>query len=477
MPRAFLAFLALSLTVAPLPAPPRAVHTFESLVPADAILVGRVVAIRVGDEVPSPRQPSRHPVREHVAEVEIRRYRTQQEQLQEQLADGRIVEIAYRSEILDPKAAQVNPPYYPRIAEGEVRIFAVRRLESGALTLWLESGEDSVPPAHGLLLSDVPAVTALEFLEREIAAALASGDAAVALEMARHAGLAVWSPSRPHEVRPQLTGFLARMLGDDLARTREAAAAMLASQGIPRPSVADLLAGRGVEGRRLSPFHQLQRWTILQLPEQDRERLLIETLVENLPIYSWGATVTLREFARHPALDAPLAAAIAQRRRGVLYLLEALIREGRVDLAPAALDIVREHIGDPVGLAAEWPVAARLLWDHGSAGDFESFFALIPQTQQNDPELYRRLWSAAAHHQPAPPEPMLRFLAIFLADNRLFTGDARYSDLALSRLSVLSGDRFGLEENKWPGEIRIADRDAAIQRAARWLAQQLEQAP
>ncbi len=409
--------------------------------------------------------------------VEPLRFRAEDHSFHDQLAGAHTLEIAYRGEDPPGQGGVFSGPLWPEIRVDDVRIFALRYREDGTLGLWFESGQGAVPPAHSSLAKELHAADAVEFLEREVANAFASGDAATVHAMGRYATLGLLHPRHPDQMRPTLLTFLAELLGSDLARTRTAAAAMLASQGIPRASWPDFLAGRGVEGHAPSAILELQRWVVLRLPEGDRERLLIETLLGDLPVYSWGAAMTLAEFADHPALEAPLAAAIERQPGGILFVLATLIRNGRRDLAPSALDIVRELLDHPEVPLGRWRVAARLLWDHGDGEDLERFLLLVRRSRQHDADLYSTLWSAASDHESAPRLPMLRFLAIYLRDSRAMTTGARYSDLAAGRLAELSGDRFGLPENKWFGEISVAVRDAAIERASEWLAAELAGAP
>ena len=470
MVRGFLVLLILSL--APLFAVPIVNnHPLQALAEADVLVVGRVVRIDVGAEVFSPEdQEWQHPVFEHIAEVELLRFHAGEQELHRKLEGARFVRIAYRAEHPLGQGGVFSGPLWPQIRKQDVRVFALKRRADGTFRLWFDEGQGAVPPAYGELQLGTPAPDALAFLQREAANALASGDPAVSLAMARYLGNAL---THTYGGKPDPLLGLTR----HLPSTHEAAAALLASGSIPRASLAGLLEGRNRKDGARRPLYRLTAWILERLPEDRREPVLIETLLRRLPVYSWGAVGALREFGDHPALEAPLASAIAERRPCVLLLLEALIRDGRSDLIPDAMAIVRERLEGPIGPELDWQAGARLLWDHGSAQDFERLFAKVREAQQSDPALYRTLWNSSAYYDAAPRQPMLRFLSLYLADARNDDAGVRYSDIALGALSMLKGDRFGLDEQPRLVDIPIAERDAAIQRAAQWLAQQLEQAP
>ena len=98
--------------------------------------------------------------------------------------------------------------------------------------------------------------------------------------------------------------------------------------------------------------------------------------------------------------------------------------------------------------------------------------ALILRAKAQDPQLYRMLWSAAVYDEQASRARMLQLLAIFLYDDREAFSGLRFSEMAAHRLTVFSGDRFGLDPHLSLAEIPAAGRGEAVPRARAWLQNQ-----
>ena len=329
-------------------------HPLDALAEADALIVGRVTSVERGAEVlPPAGRTWQHPVFEHIAEVEILRFHAAGRELRERLEASRSAEVRYKAENPLDQGGVFGGPLWPAIRVGEMRVFGVRESAEG-FRLWFEEGLGALPPAQETLLRDLPAADGVAFLERELVNGLASSDPKAALEAARYAEAAFFFASHDsaENQRPALDQRLTEMLAGDLSRTRMAVAALLAAPGSPRPGLADLRAKRAPDGWILRTSHWLLIHALELLPEENADALIIQTLLDHLPALHWSTIVN--QFAHHPALDAPLAAATGQRKTGVLPLLEALIRKGRSDLTPAALTIVREQMAGPNLSPTDW---------------------------------------------------------------------------------------------------------------------------
>lgn len=448
-------------------------HPLDALAKADALIVGRVVSVEKGAEVFPPQGRTwRHPVYEHVAQVEVLRLHAVGRELREQLDARGLLRVGYRAENPLNQGGVFAGPLWPAIRVGEVCVFGVRHGPEG-FRLWFEEGLEAVPPALETLLHELPAADGVSFLERELVNGLASGDAAMAFKAARYADAAFFfaSLNSVENRRPALDRRLAEMLAGDSSRTRIAVAALVAAQGSARPSVAGLRDGRAPEGRILRTYQWLLIRALDLLPEENADSMIIETLLDNPAAFHWSTVVN--EYAHHPALDAPLAVAIEQRKPGILPLLEALVRAGRTDLTPNALTVLREQLASPDLRPGDWHCAGHLVLNHGSDEDFALFLGLVLRAQTQDLDLYKSLWNAGAYDEAAPRDRMLRFLAIFLYDNREAFGRVRYSEAAAHRLAAISGDRFGLDSNRSLAELPPADRDEAVRRARAWLQDQI----
>jgi hypothetical protein len=258
----FRILIALAACVFTLDAEPILTHRpLDSLAGADALIVGRVTSVEKGAEVFPPNDRTwQHRVFEHLAEVEILRFHAAGRELREQLEAQSRVRIAYRAENPLDQGGVFGGPLWPAIRVGEVRVFSVRNGQEG-FRPWFDEGMGAVPPAQDTLLLDPPVPDGVAFLERELVNGLASGDAATAFKAARYADAA--------------------FLGwHDAAKNRR-----------PAPERRRPAREAPANGMILTAFHWLLIHALELLPEENADSLIIQTLLDDLTAFHWGAVV------------------------------------------------------------------------------------------------------------------------------------------------------------------------------------------
>jgi hypothetical protein len=211
---------------------------------APVLVVGRVIDVKKIERVPAASLAWKAETLSMTAEFQVLRSYTASG---EPFAADRIQLhfLAY-----GPSVTQFTngyPPPLPQIEAGRVLILPLKdnkHPESEFWQLMADSGVDVAIPARAEMTDSAPAsTTARAFLDREIGNALSLG---TSREVSAAAGyLAQQSESLTAELMP----LLEPAIGEDRECWAEVAANLMAAQGIPRPSVADLLATKsGKEG-------------------------------------------------------------------------------------------------------------------------------------------------------------------------------------------------------------------------------------
>ena len=233
---------------------------------------------------------------------------------------------------------------------------------------------------------------------------------------------------------PQLMQLLQSSLGNDDDRWALIAASLLSATGVPGPAVAEFrtlsIAVAGTQNT----------WSILALvlqhlgeSSQAKNRLIHQTLLVS-DINSWGAAVTLREFAQDPLLVRELTAMLKEERPGSLFVAHEMIAAGQKSLATPAITLSLHYIKTPTTEWTELQPACSALRDFGSDEQFGQLVAEIKNTQYLNTPRYDALWRATIW--PESPRAAT-ILKILLHDDRMYQG-MRYKDLAHNELERLA---------------------------------------
>jgi hypothetical protein len=356
------------------------------------------------------------------------------------------------------------PPPLPNFEPGQVLILPLQENQSPALEAWrltADSGADLAVPARAEIAdSGPPPPNARVLIVREIANALSRGTPREVTAISHYLS------GQREDLTGEIMTLLEPAIGQDRQRWAEVATNLLASQGIPRPSVADLLSSKAQPKDwpgRGSLF--LAGATLRKLnasPETDT--LLIETWIGEAPLNAWGSANSLIQYASNPVTTETLREALQNDLSGSSYIAWTLVRNGDRAVLPQALARALAVVDRPAGDDfTDLQGAAALLRDYGSDHDLEQLAGLVRKYQIRDEKFYRVLWQYATE-DGNPREA--RVLAVVLRDRRPVSSELRYCDFAVGVLEKAVSQNFSA------GAETIKERDDAVSRAVAWLKSQ-----
>lgn len=429
----------------------------KETVAAPVLVVGRVIDVKKIERVPDGTLAWKAETLSMTAEFQVlRSYTASGEPF---TADRIQVHfLAY-----GPSVKQFNgsdPPPLPQLESGHVLILPLKENKSPASELWqlmADSGVDVAIPARAEMTDSAPApMTARGFLDREIASALSLGTSRDVTAVAGY--LAQQSDDLTSELMP----LLEPAIGDDRERWAEIAANLMAAQGTPRPSVADLLAGK-VErkawpGRESFFLAQAALQKLKASPETDA--LLIRTWIEEAPLHAWGSANSLLEYGDNSITTETLRQALRDDLEGSSYIAWTLARNAHQATLRDALARALRVADRPASDYNDLQGAAALLRDSGSDQELRQLAGLVRKYQTQDENFYNLLWQDATM-DGNPREA--RVLSVVLRDRRIAFGEIRYCDLAVAELEKAAGQHFG------SGGATLKERDTAVSAALAWL--------
>jgi hypothetical protein len=356
-----------------------------------------------------------------------------------------------------------SPPPLTNIEPGQVLILPLRENKNPASELWqliADSGTDLTIIARAEIAdSGSPPATARAFLDREIANALSLGTPQEISAVAKYLA------GQNEELTGELMAMLEPAIGADRQRWAEVGTSLLASQGIPRPSVADLLLGKATpkdwSDRQSLYLAQAALRKLKASPETDT--LLIETLIADAPWHAWGSAGALVEFGGNPVTTETLWQALRNDLAGSSYIAFVLVRSGNRAILPEALARALKVADRPDGDFTDLQGAVALLRDFGSDQDLKQLAGLVRRYQTLNKKFYSVLWQYAAE---AGNPREARVLAVVLRDRRIAFDETRYCDFAVGVLEKAVSRDFS------SGAKTMNERDEAVSRALAWLASQ-----
>ena len=329
----------------------------------------------------------------------------------------------------------MNGPDVPNLSRGVTLVLPLKinpKPSSGAWRLIADEGGALVIPAipRKPPFSQSPR-NGREFLLYEIASVLISGTRTEVFAEVSYV-------SGQKTIASELTQLLEPKLGADEDRWALIAASLLSSMGVPRATITELRSGKDtVAGDFSGSFITalLQR-----LGESARAReLLIHGLLINSDIAAWGAGITLREFAQDPSLIRELRAMLQLRRAGSLSVARDILSAGQKEIFGDATSLALHYISTPGTSPSELQPACWVIRDFGTDEQFSRFISEIRKSQYRDRHHYDELWRNTIWSDSKRERAVLEIL---LADQRIFTGNQRYSDIARYELArIQTGKR------------------------------------
>jgi hypothetical protein len=429
---------------------------------APVLVVGRILDVRKGEPVPEGTLPWKAETLAMTAEIQVLRSYSGSG---EPLAVDRIQVhyLAYGPSVT--AFANGYPPPLPQFKRGVIRILPLQENKNPISEPWqlmADSGRNLIVPARAEIPeSETKPAGARAFLDREIANALSMGTPAEVSAIAGYFGASFPDADLSLELMP----LLEAAIGDDRGRWAEVAANLLAAQGIPRPSVAELLAAKAdPKSSPGGPRFFFARATLQKLgasPQTDS--LLIDRWIAEAPLNAWGSATSLVEFGDNPETTELLRKGLRDDVAGSSYIAWTLVRNGHQATLPEALTRALSVVDRPDSDYNDLQGAAALLRDYGDDAELKQLAGLVRKYHIQDDKFYQVLWQDATE-DGNPREA--RVLGVVLLDRRISFGETRYCDFALGVLERAVKQSFS------SGGKSTKERDEAVSKALAWLKSQ-----
>jgi hypothetical protein len=442
------------LALAPvLPASPHSVIGFKVLDDVPAWVVCTVTQVVGFDEIPPGRRIHPWAERRFRAHVLVRRAAFSTAARPFEPGDRITIQYVDPEGPLPGGGGGYGPPFILNLQKGQtILVPLTHKNHEWSVT------SDFFPEPRVAALAGEPGfgrapLTGKEFVFRELSHVLAHGDA---LEKARAARfLMTFGGEVPAELpRLLMAAFAGR---DDV--WLEAGCAFLGNLGVPR-NTADF-----VYGEASPPFSGVSRmitWILWKGDRRDYPNRLIRALLRNADTYAWGAAMTLVDFKDSTVLIDELNAAMKRNAGGSLTIAYFVIKAGQRAVLPEALEMAQRVLSRADAAHEDLMPAAQLILNYGDDRQFAGLAATLARLKHENENRYRELWGTVGYGQN-PRE--LRLAAILIDDRRPGFGTLRYCDVAAGVVQRLSGVKLGVSQEMTPQE-----RDAAVARAAVWLA-------
>jgi len=425
------------------------VHVWAIREIQDAPLLAVATVEKVAKKQPVPPGRTRSKLPEQYWEAALRVHRSYSHQ---PLRVGARITVRYVT-YGDLGAGGVNGyPIWPRFETGQTALFALAPGESGLWRLVADEGANLTVPA---LVTQPRTPEAppnrRAFILAELANALADGDTAsryAAAVYLREPG--AW-PDGFREIAERAVGT-----SDD--SWLEVACALLASLGIPHPTVAELMGNANLPGLG----NQGAAWALAKGAKRDYPDRLIRCLLRNMPVYDWGAANELLEFKDSALVVGSMKNSLSRDPAGSIYVAWVLVRNGQRGFLPEALDAAVNLVSAPERvLMNRLQASSWLLRDYGSDRQFDTIPATLRRLKNENEVAYRNLFGSVNYMQSRRE---LRVAAVLIDDRRPGFGTLRYCDVAAATVERLSGQAIGIKQ-----EMTLQERDRAVGRAAAWL--------
>ena len=351
------------------------------------------------------------------------------------LREGEKVRLDY--EELAEGDLGMNGPDLPNLKPGAVVVLPLKlnpRPSTDSWRLIADKGRGLVIPAifrnppfaH-------PATTALDYILREVASPLSSG---TRTEVFAEAWYLATQDTAAYA--PELTRLLELDIGTDQNRWAQIAASLVSSLGVPRPTIADFYSSKHQGGG--DSFSGPLVMLVLQRLGRSAEARgkLIHQLLAVSDIASWGAGVTLREFAQDPKLTHELAAMLKARQPGSLYVARDILSAGQKSVLKDATALALLYIESPGENHSEVQPACWIVRDFGSDRQFSRLVRAIRRYQFQDTKHYNELWRNTLWSESNRESAVLKIL---LSDQRVYESGLRYSDIARGELARIQADK------------------------------------
>jgi hypothetical protein len=346
---------------------------------------------------------------------------------QSTFASGERIRLDY--EALPEGHSGMGGPDVPQLKPGDILVLPLKLNPQPSSTPWRLIGDEGASLVIPAIVRDPLFASSPKdgrgFLLHEIASTLIAGTRRNLFAEAVYV-------SGQKAIGQDLMSLLKSKLAADDDRWSMIAASFLSSLGVPRPSVAELRAGKDANGG--DHFSGSLITAVLQKlgPSERAKENLIHHLLVNSDIASWGVGLTLREFAQEPSLTRELSKMLKARSPGALSVAHSVLIAGQKEILEDATALSFYYLSTPGAKPFEFHFACWVIRDFGTDEQFARLLGEIRSSQYHDQRRYDELWRNIIWSDNDRERAVLEIL---LKDNRMYQPHERYSDIARGELT------------------------------------------
>ena len=329
----------------------------------------------------------------------------------------------------------MSGPDVPHLTPGAIFVLPLKlnsKPSSNAWRLIADEGRSLVIPAILRKPAFAPRPrNGREFFLQEIASTLISGTRTEVFAEALYVG-------GQKAIASEVMYLLEAKLGPDGDRWALIAASLLSSFGVPRPTVAEFRSGKDVAGGDYFSGSLITA-VIQRLGDsaKAKERLIHQLLI-NSDIASWGAGITLREFAQEASLTRELRTMLQSRAAGALSVAREILDAGQTEILGDSTALALHYISTPGTNHSDVHWACWVIRDFGTDEQFGRLIGAIKENQYQDPPRYNELWNDTIWSNNNRERAVLKIL---LGDQRIYQAGRRYSDIARGELARIQAHK------------------------------------
>ena len=350
------------------------------------------------------------------------------------LVPGQHIQLEY--EQLPEEAPSMNGPDVPPLQSASIFVLPLKLNPRPEIEAWHLTADEGlgivIPAIEPQLAFPAQPKSKREFLLKEVAAALGAGTRDETVREASYLRL-----QKTNAYAAEVMMLLESELNGEKQRWALVAASLISSPGIPRPTVANFMAGK-YEGLDTSWPGSLAEMSVRRLAKfVDGQDQLIHQLVSISDLNEWGSGFALQEFAQDAGLATELRSALEAHRPGSLYVAYDVIKAGQRGIITSALNTAFAYVNGASKRHSDIQAACWVIRDYSTDAQFEEFLSDIKKSQYSDQKHYDELWRNTIW---SDSERERAVLEILLNDQRMYNSTQRYSDIAryeLARLNAL----------------------------------------
>lgn len=204
--------------------------------------------------------------------------------------------------------------------------------------------------------------------------------------------------------------------------------------GIQRPTIADFRTSKYGTNQAHWRGSLVEASVQKVLRFRSGKESLIHQFLSISDLAPWGPGGALQEYPQESILIKELGLMLESRRPGSLYVAYDVMKAGENKIR-AAMRAALAQVNDPSKNHSELQAACWVIRDFGTVAQFNELLRTTRKYQYEKPKHYDELWQNTIWLDNDRARAVLEIL---LADQRMYDGSQRYSDIARNELARLN---------------------------------------